>query len=102
MGTSYELDILFAPQEFVKALNRRYRKKNQSANVLAFPLSQTQGELVFDPERIRKEAKRYGQSPKEHFASLFAHGLLHLKGYRHGVRMEKEGRKIARGVEENV
>jgi len=90
----YELSLVFVDSKFSKSLNSRYRKKNKPTNVLSFPLSKDSGEIFLDLELIRKEAKEQERKFPEYLAYIFIHGLLHLKGYGHGSRMEKEENKI--------
>ncbi len=94
LGRSYELDLIFASSAFMKNLNKTYRRKNKSTNVLAFGLSETKGEIVFDSELIKREARKYGQTFKKQLWRLFLHGIFHLKGYKHGSRMDAAEAKI--------
>jgi len=84
LGEKYDLSLVFADNTLMKKLNATYRKKNSPTNVLSFPLSAEQGEIF-----LSKNIKNPGE--KEY---LFVHSLLHLKGYRHGKRMESEEEKI--------
>lgn len=85
LGTKYDLSIAFVDGLTMKKLNRKYRKKLYSANVLSFPLSKNEGEILIN--------KKYAKN-KNYADSLFIHSLLHLKGYKHGVKMKIEERKI--------
>lgn len=64
----------------------KYKKSptKKTSNVLAFPLSKTSGEIVI----CKAAAKPYTAD------FLFIHGLLHLKGYKHGGIMEREEAKL--------
>ena len=94
LGKEYELSLVFATPALSRKLNRIYRGKDKSTNVLAFPLSKTSGEIFIDKTTARKEYKNFGMTFEKFVKFLFIHGLLHLKGMRHGDRMEKEKTKI--------
>ena len=85
LGKKYDLSVAFADNLTMKKLNRKYRKKSPPANVLSFSLSKNEGEILIN--------KKYANN-KNYADSLFVHSLLHLKGYKHGAKMELEERNI--------
>ena len=78
LGKKYGVSIVLSGQKRLRNLNKKYRKKNKGANVLSFPYSKTEGEIYLDINQN-----------KEKIAFLFIHSLLHLKGLKHGEKMEK-------------
>jgi probable rRNA maturation factor len=70
-----------------RRLNARFRKKSYATNVLSFAYGRT-GDLVLCHPVIAREARAQGKSVRAHYAHLVVHGMLHLRGYRHGRRME--------------
>ncbi len=94
LGRSYELSLALITAKEARALTRLTKKKNAASNVLAFPLGERSGEIVLCPATARLQAKSYGYAPREFLAYLFIHGLLHLKGLRHGATMEKLERRV--------
>ena len=94
----YELSLVFVDSNFSRKLNRTYRGKNKSANILSFPLSNKCGEIFIDLITARKEMKKFNMSFKKFVTYLFIHGLLHLKGMRHGDTMEKAEQKLLYGA----
>src|SRR3989338_5379927 len=80
LGKNYDLSIAYISSQKSRELNKQYRQVDRPANVLSFPLSQTSGEILIAKEVARRE----GWSVKY----LVIHGMLHLKGMRHGSRME--------------
>ena len=94
LGRSYELSVALISASEARALTRRLKKKDRASNVLAFPLGKKSGEVVLCPATARAEAAAYGYAPRDFLAYLFIHGLLHLKGLRHGATMEKLERRI--------
>jgi probable rRNA maturation factor len=74
-----------------RALNRRFRRRNYATNVLSFPLSYPEGrvgDIVLCHPVIAREARAQGKTLRAHYAHLVVHGVLHLRGYAHGKRME--------------
>ena len=71
------------------SLNRKWRGKNTSTNVLSFPAGENPlmpellGDLVLCAPVILREAKQQGKSPDAHWAHMIIHGVLHLAGYDH-------------------
>lgn len=96
LGTAYDLSVAFVGDARMRTLNRTYRNKDRGTNVLAFPLSETAGEIVINPTYARKEAPAFGLSAETYLVYLYIHALLHLKGYTHGSRMEQKERALLR------
>src|SRR3989344_579754 len=98
LGKNYELSLVICGDSLARRMNREYRlpslmlrqasKKNYSPNVLSFPLSKTEGEIFLNARAAAREAKKYHVPFNERMTLLFAHGCLHLKGLRHGAKME--------------
>lgn len=91
LGKKYELSLVFAGNPLMKRLNRTYRGKDKTTNVLAFPLSETSGEIFINLSR----AKPFGVK------HLFIHGLLHLKGMEHSDIMEKAEKQLLKNGASN-
>ena len=83
LGPKYELDLVFVPSPFMKNLNKIYRRKNKTANVLSFGLADNSGQIFFDPQLIKKEASRLKESFNSRLWRLYLHSLLHLNGMDH-------------------
>ncbi|MDP2641728.1 MAG: rRNA maturation RNase YbeY [bacterium] len=88
LGKKYELSLVFAADPLMRRLNRAYRGIDKPTNVLAFPLSRTCGEIFINPSRAKPFSVEY----------LFIHGLLHLKGMKHGDIMERAEKKLLNGA----
>jgi probable rRNA maturation factor len=94
LGTNYELSVVFITPKESQKLNRIYRNKNKPTNVLSFPLDKHAGEIVICPSYAKSELKDFGRTFSNYLVFLFIHGLMHLKGFDHGSRMEREEAKI--------
>ena len=68
-------------------LNRRWRRKNRSTDVLSFPVAEIGarflGDIVISVPYATRQARRRGDSPAREMDRLLVHGYLHLLGYDH-------------------
>jgi probable rRNA maturation factor len=94
LGKDYELSLVFENKDSIKTLNKIYRNKNKSTDVLSFPLTEKKGEILICPEEAKKEAKKFKRDYENFILFLFIHALCHLKGMAHGSKMEKEEKKF--------
>jgi probable rRNA maturation factor len=85
-----ELSIALVGDREMRPLNAKYRKKNQTTDVLSFfvedqPMSGAKilGDVVISVEQARRQAKAQGKSLKSEMVTLLIHGILHLLGYDH-------------------
>ena len=93
LGKDYSLSIAFVSVAKSKELNNTYRQKNNPTNILSFPMSAKEGEIIICPEIVRKETKKFGKTFRELLGFLVIHGSLHLKGMEHSSTMEKAEEK---------
>jgi probable rRNA maturation factor len=93
-----EVAVALASDAEVRALNRRYRRKDQATDVLSFPAEggpaktgdrsrvagrDHLGDLVIATGVARRQAAAAGHSYTTELKVLALHGLLHLLGYDH-------------------
>ncbi|MAC61314.1 MAG: rRNA maturation RNase YbeY [SAR116 cluster bacterium] len=91
------VSILLTDDKNIKILNYRWRKKNQTTNVLSFPLESFIkegkylfiGDIVLSYETIKKESIQRKINFRDHFLHLCLHGILHLLGYDHKKQEEE-------------
>lgn len=102
LGKNYELSLVFIGTKKSQTLNKKYRKKNKPASILAFHLSKTKGEIFICPDAAKHEMRKFEMNENEFITYLFIHGLLHLKGFEHGDKMEKEEKKIRKKFKLNL
>lgn len=93
LGEEYDLSVSFLSPLMQKKINKKYRDKNSTTNILSFPLSDISGEITFDLEKVNQDAPNFDMNKTTFLKFLFIHGLLHLKGYEHSSIMEKEEKK---------
>jgi probable rRNA maturation factor len=84
--------VAFVSDRAMRELNRHWRGKRGTTDVLSFPPEQeewersegeTLGDVVISVERAAKQAAENGLTLDEEIAQLILHGLLHLCGYDH-------------------
>jgi rRNA maturation RNase YbeY len=98
LGVRYELSVTFVGRRRAKAANIATRGKTYTPNVLSFPISETEGEILVCQDLLDRERHAFGL-PSREAAALFliVHGCLHLRGLDHGPEMEKiEDRWLAK------
>ncbi len=91
--TKMKVNLIFVGDGPMKELNRYFRRKNETTDVLSFPLEQNgrkiEGEIYISRPRAKKQAPAFGNDLEGEILRLAAHGLLHLLGYNHHSPDEK-------------
>ncbi|MEK7642441.1 MAG: rRNA maturation RNase YbeY [Patescibacteria group bacterium] len=89
LGPKYELSFVFVAKNKIRALNKKFRNKNEPTDILSFPLSKTSGEILICREIAKLKSTDFNMKPQSFLIFLVIHGMLHLKGMKHGAKMEK-------------
>jgi len=78
----------------VRALNRKFRKKDKTTDVLSFPAEEPGylGDVVISSGVAARQARAARHSLATELRVLALHGLLHLLGYDH----ERDDGQMAR------
>ena len=92
----FSLSVVYIGETKSKQLNMLYLGKSYPTNVLAFPLSESSAEIYLSLSKAKKEAPTFSHTYKEHVFFLLIHAVLHIKGFKHGLPMEKEEKKLMR------
>ena len=92
--SSLEVSVAIVGDRKMKALNRKYRQKDSTTNILSFPL--TEGESTYLPEgavrlgdivisypQVIREAAHEEILVDEKIELLVRHGMMHLLGLHH-------------------
>lgn len=97
-----ELSINLVGEGRIKALNKKYRGKNRTTDVLSFPLEKrvsakttadgiiSLGDVFICLPIAKKSASKEGTSLSSELALLTIHGLLHLLGYDHETTRDEK------------
>jgi probable rRNA maturation factor len=77
--------IALVPDVRVRALNRQFRRKDATTDVLSFPADEPGqlGDIVIAVGVARRQAAEAGHALATELRVLALHGLLHLLGYDH-------------------
>ncbi len=97
--------ILITGDSITKKLNKKYRKKDKTTDVLSFAERDIKNNFNFDNDFLGEiiinieQAKRQSKNLKKEILFLLIHGYLHLIGYDHSNLkdenlMNKESQRI--------
>lgn len=84
--------VAFVSDRSMRELNRMWRHKPGTTDVLSFPAEQDEfekaegvrlGDVVISVEQAARQAKENGLTVEAEIAQLILHGLIHLCGYDH-------------------
>ena len=83
--------LLLSNNKNIKKLNKIFRKKNKSTDILSFPLEEKikiskntyLGDIIISYNYLDKPRSQDLKSFKEKVTKIFIHGFLHLLGFDH-------------------
>ncbi|MBV8518054.1 MAG: rRNA maturation RNase YbeY [Acidobacteria bacterium] len=89
-----EASIAFVDDDAMTTLNRQFRKKNRTTDVLTFPADDSYnepakaqgrplGDIVISVDQARRQAADEKHSLATEIRYLILHGILHALGYDH-------------------
>ena len=98
--------LLLSNNKNIKKLNKIFRKKNKSTDILSFPLDEKikiskntyLGDIIISYNYLDKPRSQDLKSFKEKVTKIFIHGFLHLLGFDH--KKNKDHSKMLK--EENL
>jgi len=101
-----ELSVVIGEDEWIRKLNREYRKKDAPTDVLAFPQEVEPegnrplllGDVAISAETAARQAGEVGHSLQDELAVLLIHGILHLTGW--GDETPSKRRRMMRRAKE--
>jgi probable rRNA maturation factor len=79
-----EISIAFVNDRAMRALNRKFRGKNKTTDVLTFP-GDNACEIVISLDRAKRQAAEERHSLATELRYLLLHGILHGLGYDHAT-----------------
>jgi probable rRNA maturation factor len=110
-----ELAVNLCGNGRIRKLNKNYRQKDKSTDVLSFPVHESLrenafvgfsydvlnlGDIFICREVATRQAKEFGISYQSEIVHLLIHGLLHLCGYDHEISNTEE--KIMFSLEDKL
>ena len=107
--------LLLSNNKNIKKLNKAFRKKNKSTDILSFPLDKKiknskntyLGDIIISYNYLDKPRSQDLKSFKEKVTKIFIHGFLHLLGFDHKKnkdysKMLKEEKLIFKSVQSKI
>ena len=87
----YVLNLVFVDDKNIKKINKEYRQKNKTTDVLTFVnsiknnknINEIYCDIFFSAETIKKDAKKNIINFYDHITHLMIHCFLHVNGYDH-------------------
>ncbi len=105
------LTLLLSNNKNIKKLNKNFRNKNKSTDILSFPFSEEIkiskrayiGDIIISYEHINNPKSQNLKFFKKKLIKIFIHGFLHLLGFDHTKnkdykKMLKEEEQIYQSV----
>ena len=107
--------LLLSNNKNIKKLNKVFRKKNTSTDILSFPLDKKikiskntyLGDIIISYNYLDKPRSQDLKTFKEKVTKIFIHGFLHLLGYDHKKnkdysKMLKEENLLFKSVQSKI
>lgn len=99
-----EISVTFTDNDKIHALNKEFRGKDATTDVLSFPMFEdgeieyddesdepcALGDIVISLEKAVEQAEEYGHSIEREASFLAVHSVLHLLGFDHEVSEEDD------------
>ncbi|MDR1898377.1 MAG: rRNA maturation RNase YbeY [Treponema sp.] len=92
---NWDLSVLLCGDGRMRALNARYRGKDESTDVLSFGMGETaaeggelrylSGDIVISLPALEENARYFETGEDEELRRLLIHGILHLDGMDHAT-----------------
>jgi probable rRNA maturation factor len=81
-----ELSYIFCSDQRLLEINRQFLQHDFYTDIITFPLSDPgqpiSGEIYISVDRVRDNAREFGNSIREELHRVIFHGALHLCGYK--------------------
>ena len=96
LNKNVSFTILLSNNRNIRKLNKIFRKKNKSTDILSFPLDQKTkiskntylGDIIISYNHLDKPRSQDLKLFKEKVTKIFIHGFLHLLGFDHKKNKE--------------
>ena len=92
------INCVFCSDEYLLQINKKHLKHNFLTDIITFDFSekkdQIEGDLYISVDRVKENAKKYGDTFKTETIRVVLHGLLHLIGYKDKSEKEKKRMRV--------
>ena len=88
-----EVELIITDDETMQELNAQHRGKNNTTDVLSFPMEapfteesifgMPLGSIIIAESFVKEKAAEFGHTIQDELSLLFIHGMLHLLGFDH-------------------
>ena len=99
-NVKFNFSILLSNSNSIRLLNKKFRKKNKSTDVLSFPFYEKNklkriikkekevylGDIIINYSKLKKNSKK--KQFVQHLDKLWVHALLHLFGHKHRKNLD--------------
>ena len=99
-NVKFNLSILLSNSISIRLLNKKFRKKNKSTDVLSFPFYEKKrlnriiikekevylGDIIINYSKLKKNSNK--KQFVQHLDKLWVHALLHLFGHKHRKNLD--------------
>ncbi len=90
-----ELSLSFTNDGIMRELNREWREIDRTTDVLSFPQGggpdfTLLGDIVISIDTAKRHSIKYGNTLHDEIKKLLVNGTLHLLGYDHKKKRDKE------------
>ena len=116
LNKKVSLSLLLSNNKKIKRLNKNFRNKNKSTDILSFPsnekIKMTKkksyiGDIIISYNYLDKPRSQDLKSFKEKVTKIFIHGFLHLLGFDHKknkdyFKMLKEENLLFKSVQSKI
>ena len=103
----YEVSIIFVDETRIREINNDFRHIDRSTDVISFAFSEgvgaeyapfLLGDIFICTDVVASHAEKYGTTFDEEMTFMVVHGILHLLGFDHHKKKEREEMRTAENV----
>ena len=88
--TDSSINLKILTDEDIKELNKKFRNKNTTTNVLSFSnedvsksITGNLGDIAISYEFVERESKEHKKNFDDHMIHMLVHGVYHILGFDH-------------------
>ena len=111
--TDSSINLKILTDEDIKELNKKFRNKNTTTNVLSFSnedvsksITGNLGDIAISYEFVKRESKEHKKNFDDHMIHMLVHGVYHILGFDHennemAAQMENKEIKLLKKININ-